>query len=58
MSKILVYFGPELSTSIFKLLNLSMFLNNKLSQVDTAAYIAAQIAGAAAAVLFVKNTKK
>ena len=32
-------------------------LNNKLSQVDTIAYIAAQVAGAAAAVMFVKSKK-
>ena len=37
--------------------SISMLLNNKLSQIDTAGYIAAQIAGAAAAVMFVKNAK-
>lgn len=54
-----ILFGGSISGGNYNpAVSISMFLNNKLSQVDTAAYIAAQIAGAAAAVLFVKNTKK
>ena len=54
-----IYFGGAVSGGNYNpAVSISMFLNNKLSQVDTMAYIAAQIAGAAAAVMFVKNTKK
>ena len=53
-----IFFGGAISGGNFNpAVSISMFLNNKLGQVDTIAYIAAQLAGAASAVMFVKNTK-
>ena len=53
-----IFFGGAISGGNYNpAVSISMFLNNKLSQVDTIAYIAAQVAGAAAAVMFVKSKK-
>ena len=54
-----ILFGGQVSGGNFNpAVSISMMLNKKLSQIDTAGYIGAQLAGAVAAVMFVKNIKK
>lgn len=54
-----ILFGGKISGGNFNpAVSLSMLLSNKLGTMDTMAYIAAQVAGAAAAVMFVKNASK
>ena len=54
-----ILFGGHISGGNFNpAVSISMLLQNKLSRSDTMAYIVAQIAGAIAAVMFVRMHKK